>query len=122
MNNDNSHREKADINKFKTQPVERAEVKNDAVGFHGKAVERDSTLCLAKRLHNRFFLRRATTGSFRLFNVLSDNVKELDSFHTDTGRQRWEFFSVPEDSYALYVKFLETENPVFLRNAERLAV
>jgi hypothetical protein len=59
-------------------------------------------------------------GDKRFFNVLEDSPAELTGQNRSSGRLRWEYVSVPEDSYLAYVQFLTTSNPVHLRHAERL--
>jgi hypothetical protein len=70
--------------------------------------------------HNNFYIKKADIGRYsgRLFNV--NLMSELlDKYSKQKGKTALTFKKVPESVFKSYLKYLETKNEGYLRNAER---
>lgn len=94
-----------------------------AYGLKCESVESDSKGALAKEVFDpdsgitKYYLKYATKGpeAGKLYNHLSP------MFSKDAiSKARYEFKRVPKETFELYLKFLQTENPAWVRNAERV--
>lgn len=70
-----------------------------------------------------YYVKRCTTGmdAGHLLNPNSIWHKggETKAFDARTGRNYYRYEKVNENCFKLYLRFLETKNPAYLRNAER---
>lgn len=92
-------------------------------GFGGKEVK-DTDKWLAKKTANGCFLRFATTGldAGRLFNPHSPNHPTNISWESllgSNGKYQYEPRKVTEAAYSMYIQYLKSGDPIYLRQAER---
>lgn len=110
---------------FRTQPSKKRAIKATAYNANGQEVSPDAETCVAKAIPVqaggfRFLVRRQTAGGDRFYNPIEHEAKELRQTNPVTGRPRWEFAVVHEDSFNHYVRFLTTGNFAHLHHAERI--
>lgn len=97
-------------------------------GLKGQEVDVRSAECLAKKVEGQYstsyFIKRASAGpdAGRLYNPHSPNhmpgqnpLKVLG----ENGRARYEFRKVSREAFENYLAYLRTNNPSFIRMAER---
>jgi len=90
----------------------------DGFALGGKRVEPDAANCLAKRAKDcatsieRYWLKRATTGN-NAGKLYNPNWPIHDS------KAEYAFVKATKEAFDSYVRFLETDNPLFLHQAER---
>ncbi len=85
----------------------------------GRQVSPDVRECVAKvatdpaTKNKSYWLKRATNGmnAGKLYNP---------NWPINDDRAEYKFVKAPEDAFNLYVKFIETLNPLFLLQAERM--
>jgi hypothetical protein len=110
--------------RFRTEPPKTRPDLAAAYAAGGEPVDPAHAACLAKAVPTasggvRHFVRRQA-GGHGFFSPAEHEARELAGRHPVTGRDRWEWAAVGEDSFDLYVKFLRTGNAAHLRNAERV--
>lgn len=71
----------------------------------------------------KFYIKKCTTGHngghfANPYGPLS-NPKDLVAYDTMSARRHYEYTPVNEDIFNLYINFLVSRNPSYLRNAER---
>jgi len=95
-----------------------------------KKVKPDADNCVAKVAtdlesgNSRYWLKRATSGleAGRLFNPHGPGYTAASAkrFWAETGKNQYEFRKATQESFELYMKFLESGNELHLRQAERV--
>lgn len=116
-------RESIDINTFRTKPAAPAPVATEGFGIDGKPVDPAADGCLARMtpgkngqaLHE---IMLSGENDRRPFDVFTDDPAKLRG-RTGHGTPRWALGRVTEDVYKLYRRFLQTQDPSFLREAKR---
>lgn len=96
-------------------------------GKNGFSVNPDSRECLAKKIANKacaiYFVKVATKGTEKgnLYNHMSPSFDERNSnkFNNEIGKSQYEFAKVSREVFDLYLQFLNSENVIYLRKAER---
>jgi hypothetical protein len=100
-------------------------------GFTLGGVEVDATNleCVAKKAFDpatgstRFWIKRATAGpdAGHLFNPQSPMFEpaSIGRVNDALGRGQYEFRTASEEQFDLYLNFLRTNNPSYVRHAER---
>jgi hypothetical protein len=70
---------------------------------------------------NSFYVKRGTSGleATRLLNVNSMWYDKDKVFNKKIGKNVFEYSKVTETCFNLYLRFLQTKNVAYLRNAER---
>jgi hypothetical protein len=91
-------------------------MKEELVNSVGHATN-DISKAVAKKNNGRFYVRKDSSGMF--YNPDGIFTTEVDSFNKRYGKDVYEFRGVTESAYNMYIKFLLTKNPLYLRKAER---
>lgn len=72
----------------------------------------------AKKSGSKYFIRKDSAGF--LYNPDGIyNQENNKTFSTKMGKDVYQFRSVTENSYRMYIRFLLTKNTLYLRKAER---
>ena len=105
------------------------EIETTGYGLGGFEIDPNCDDALAKVVTDKktgrssYWLKRATSGpdSGNLFNPQSPtfNAQAAKRFHSAMNRGQYVYRKASKDSFELYLKFLQTGNPLNLRNAER---
>lgn len=88
----------------------------------------DAINCIAKEIDTEtgplyaVKVNMAGPDAGRFFDPTSVNFDQriADKFLSERGVYQYEFKTVSQEVFALYLKFLETKNSSYVRNAERL--
>lgn len=90
----------------------------------------DEPSCIAKQVfndtlcENQYYLKRCMVGADagKLYDPLSTNfnINNTNRFYTDRGQHHYEFKKVSEEAFRLFSSFIETKQPAFCRQAERV--
>lgn len=77
----------------------------------------------AKMIHGRCYVRYSVAGADQggMYDPAEYPDATLSEENRVMGHARYPFKKVEKDSFDQYVKYLETKNKSFLRNAERFA-
>jgi len=91
--------------------------------FDGQEVTVEEQAC-AKQVKNnngseRYFIKKAANGQLFDQNNLWHVPGTENAFDKRRGRNIYEFTQVNKECFEFYLKFLQTKNPAYLRNAER---
>lgn len=90
--------------------------KKDGRGKEYTIYPEDRQEAYARKTNGEYFVKRGRRGRF--FNPIG-LYTETDSNKETMGRKEWVFDKVTQKVFNLYVDFLRTKNPAYLRNAER---
>jgi hypothetical protein len=87
-------------------------------GLKGASVVPESNDCFALRHSetDHCFIKQSR-GRFINLGDIRDNLHTV--YDTMSGQNRFVFVRVPRSAYDLYLRYLETENEAYLRQAER---
>lgn len=109
------------------QPEAKLEVKG--LAWKAKPIDPKDEQCVAKTSHDaatdrsRFWIKFCTAGAEmgRMYNPLSPMFipASQNRYHAHLGKSQYEFKEVKKEAFEAYVRFMETENPIHLRHAER---
>lgn len=96
-------------------------------GLLGKEVDASSVQCVAKKVEGQFsttyFIKKANSGADagRMYSHHSENHMPGQNplKPTADGRSRYEFRKVTQNAFDYYLAYLRSDNPAFLRIAER---
>ncbi len=116
-------REEVNIDQFRTRPAEPVAIKSEGFAPTGKTVDPEAAECVARVIVGRGGLakheiRLTTDGGRRPFDYAQDDPVKLNARSPD-GTMKWSFARVTEDVYVLYRRYLQTQDPSFLREAQR---
>ena len=91
-------------------------------GKSAKEIEPENKFCLAKKVKQNgvetFFVKRSSKNT-SFFNHNDDSLQENDIYNASTGKRNFEFVRVTRNAFSHYIKFLQTDNEVHLRAAQR---
>ncbi len=90
----------------------------------GKVLQSDNSDAFAMKTGDgRFYVKRATCGpdSPHLLNPWSTNFlpEHASKFDKRIGKFMFQYFPVSQSVFDMYIRYLETQNVVYYRNAER---
>lgn len=90
---------------------------NQYIGLDGNPATPEKAV--AKRVKGVCYAKINREGLLLNPNSLYYVPGEEKSYNHQRGKATYNFTKVNEDCYTYYLRFLETKNPAFLRNAER---
>lgn len=120
--------EEVDLKKFEVSGEAAHDQILHEVGYDSKGIStyQESERCVAKKTvyasGDKCWVRFATVGpnAGSMYDPAKAEVGDLNRERNWRGTRQYEFRPVKPEAFSLYLQFLQTANPSFLRQAERV--